>query len=150
MATTGAAVAFLARDSREKLQALEADGENALDAGDLGAFGAGGESGGGAAGAGAASAADAVDEVLGNLRKIVIDHVGDPFDVNAAGGHIGGHQDAILAFLESAQRLVALVLAAVAVNGRGLDAARAQFLGEAVGAVLGAGEDQERAFFLPA
>src|SRR3546814_14406674 len=44
--------------------------------------------------------------------------------------------------LELGQRLFALRLALVAVNGRGLNARRAQMLHHAVSAMLGAGEHQ--------
>jgi hypothetical protein len=49
--------------------------------------------------------------------------VGDAFHVDAARGHIGGHQDAVIAILETLQRLVALVLAAIAMDGGALKAA---------------------------
>ena len=93
-----------------------------LDFADFGTLGPRAEGGGDAAGPGAAGASHAVDEVLGHLREIVVHDVGDAFDVNAAGGHIGGHQDAIPAVLESVQGLVALVLRAAAVNAGGLHA----------------------------
>ncbi len=76
-----------------------------------------GESGSRSGGARASGAADAMNEVLRNLRKIVVHHVRDSFHVNAAGRHIGRHQHPIVAVLEAAQRLVALALAAVAVDG---------------------------------
>ena len=69
------------------------------------------ERGGGSAKPGASGTAHAMNEILGHLRQIVIDHVRDAFDVHSAGGDIGGHQDAIAAFLESAQRHIALGLA---------------------------------------
>ena len=103
------------------------------------------ERGGGAARARAAGAADAMDEVFGHLRQVVIHHVRDALHVDAAGGHVGGHQDAIVAVLKALERLVALILAAVAVDGGGLRAAERELLRQPVGAVLGAGEDQERA-----
>ena len=60
------------------------------------------EGGRGAAGAGASGSSDAMDEVFGNLRQIVVHHVRDAFDVNAARGDVGGDQNAIVAFLEAA------------------------------------------------
>ena len=68
-----------------------------------------------------------MNEVLRDLRKIIIDHVRDPFHVNPAGCDISRHQDPILSLLESTQRLVALVLAAVTVDGSGLYAFLREF-----------------------
>src|SRR5712692_4284868 len=70
------------------------------------------------AGARASRAAHPVDEVLRDLRQIVIHSVSDAFHVDPARGDVSGHQDPIISLLEFAQRLVALVLAAVAVNYR--------------------------------
>src|SRR3954451_5681680 len=122
--------------------------DRALDADDVATLRAGGERRGAAVGAGAAGAADAVDEVLGDLRQVVVDDVRDALDVNAAGGDISGDQDAVVAFLEALQRLVALALAAVAVDRGGLEAALGEPLGQAIGAVLGAGEDEERTLLI--
>ncbi len=115
---------------------------------DLAALGPRAERGRGSTGAGAARSSHAVDEVLGYVGQIVVHHVGNPFHVNASGGDVGGHQNAILAFLEPAQRLVALALGAVAVNARGLHAAAGELLGQAVRSMLGAREHQEGAFLL--
>jgi hypothetical protein len=92
------------------------------------ALGARGKSGGGSGGAGASGAANAVNEVLRDLREIVVHHVSDAFHVNAARGDIGGHQYPIIAVLKAAQRLGALALAAVAVDGRGLQTLARQLL----------------------
>src|SRR6185369_499953 len=43
-----------------------------------------------ALGAGARGAADAVDVALRDVRKVVIEHVADAIDVDAAGGDVGG------------------------------------------------------------
>ncbi len=74
-----------------------------------------------AAEAGAAGAADAVDIRLGVLRDVVIKHVGQLGDIEAAGGYIGRDEYADLARAEAAQRLLARVLALVAVDGQRLD-----------------------------
>src|SRR5438552_18706664 len=87
-------------------------------------------------------------EVLRNLRKIIIRHVRDPFHVNPAGCDVGRHQHPIVSLLESAQRVVALVLAAVAVDCRALYASARELFREPVGAVLGAGEYQKGTLFL--
>ena len=43
-----------------------------------------------ASGAGATCAADPVDKGVRVLRHVVVDHVGNVGDVDAAGGHVGG------------------------------------------------------------
>ncbi len=63
-------------------------------------------------------------------------------DVQAAGGDIGGHQDAHLVGLEVGQGLGAGILALVAMDRGSRQAMLLQVLGQAVGAVLGTGEDQ--------
>ena len=45
----------------------------------------------GAVSARAPSAPDAMHEVFGDLRQIVVHHVGDIIDVNSARGDVGGH-----------------------------------------------------------
>ena len=54
------------------------------------------------------------------LGRIVVDDRVDGFDVQAAGGHVGGHQDGKLAVGEVRQRPLAVGLAEVAVDGRGV------------------------------
>ena len=71
---------------------------------------------------GAAGAAHAMDEVLRHLREVVVHDMGDTVDVNAARGDVGCDQDTAIAILKPTQRLVALVLAAVAMDSRGLHA----------------------------
>jgi hypothetical protein len=97
------------------------DGKRSLDVRHGAAFGARPESRGRSASAGAAGASYSVDEVFRNLRKIVIYDVRDSIDVDAAGSYIGCDQYALVALLESAESLIALVLAAVSVNGGRLD-----------------------------
>ncbi|OFA04350.1 hypothetical protein DUGA2_26240 [Duganella sp. HH101] len=95
-----------------------------------------------AGGAGAAGTADAVHIVLRNVRQVVVDHVRQLVDVDAARGDIGGHQHLQLVVLELGQRLGARRLALVAVDRHGADAVVAQLFDQLVGAVLGAGEHQ--------
>ena len=52
----------------------------------------------------AASAADAVDEIFGHFGQVVIDDMGDVFDVNTARRQVSGYQNAIAALLESRER----------------------------------------------
>ena len=95
--------------------------------------------------AGAGGAPDPVHVVLGHVGQLVVDHVGELVDVEAPGGDVGGHQDAYLAALEARQCPRACALALVAVDGRRRQPVLAELLGEAVGTVLGTGEDEHLA-----
>jgi len=86
--------------------------------------------------------ADAVDVVLGHGGEVEVDDVADAVDVDAAGDDVGRDEDAGAAALEAVERLLALRLRAVAVDGGTRDARAVERLGDAVGAMLGAGEDQ--------
>ena len=55
---------------------------------------------------GPAGAADPVHVGLVVVGALVVDHVGDPLDVDAAGGDVGGDQDVDLALAEPLQRLL--------------------------------------------
>ena len=87
--------------------------EQTLDLADFAALALRAEGGSGTAKPGAAGAAHAVDEIFGQRGQIVIDDVRNALDVQSAGGHVGGYENAVIAFLESAQGLVALRLRAV-------------------------------------
>ena len=56
------------------------------------------------------------------MWQFEIDHRGQVFDVEAAGGHVGGHQHADLARLEVLQCFGTRLLGLVAVDGVGRDA----------------------------
>ena len=90
---------------------------------------------------GTAGAADAVDVALGVVRDVVVDHVADAVDVQAAGGDVGGHQDVQAAVLELVDGALTLVLRDVAVDRGSGESAGAQLLGHFLGLVLGAHED---------
>ncbi len=92
--------------------------------------------------AGARGAADAVDVLLRHVGQLEVEHMADARHVDAARGDVGRDQHLDLADLELAQRALALRLALVAVDRVGGDAGMAEQLHDAVGAVLGAGEDQ--------
>src|SRR5688500_11022908 len=64
-------------------------------------------------GEGAAGAADAMDVIFGVHREIVIHHVRNAVDVDAARGDVGGDEDAHSAGLEVLERAQALVLRAI-------------------------------------
>src|SRR5260370_5602109 len=114
-----------------------------LDAAQLATFAAVAERQGDARGAGARGAADAMNVALGVGRQLVVDDVGHAVDVDAARGEIGGDQHAGLAAAEIVERLLARILALVAVDRLGDDTAVLERLGDPVGAALGAGEDDD-------
>ncbi len=60
--------------------------------------------------------AGAVDVVLHRLRRIEVDDVAHAGDVEAAGGDVGRHQDAVLTFAEALEGLHALSLRQVRVD----------------------------------
>ena len=90
---------------------------------------------------GAAGAADAVQVGLLVLGALVVDHVRDALDVDAARGDVGADQHVDLAVAERAQRLLAGALAEVAVDRAGGEAALLQLVGEVGRGALGAAED---------
>ena len=96
-----------------------------------------------AGGAGTAGTADAVHVVLGRMRQIVVDDGRQLGNVQATGRHVGGHQHLDLAGLEAVQRLQALLLGLVAVDGLGQEAFLLQMAGQTAGTDLGVGEDDD-------
>src|SRR5215216_2496648 len=114
-----------------------------LDALELAALAAVAERQGDARGAGTRGAADAMDVALGVGRQLVVDDVRDARDVDAARGEIGGDQHAGAAAAEVVERLLAGVLRLVAVDRLGAHATILERLGDAIGAALGAGEDDD-------
>ena len=65
---------------------------------------------------------NAVDIALRDIRQFKIDHMRNARHINAARSDIGRHQDLDIAGFEAVQRLLALILRLIAVNGRGLQA----------------------------
>ena len=94
-------------------------------------------------GAGAPSAANAVHVVFRHFRQVVVDHVADAADINAAGGDVGRDQQLHLAGAQLGNGAVALILVQVAVQRRGRMPLCVQLFGQPVGAALGGGEDQD-------
>ena len=80
---------------------------------------------------------------LGNLRQIVVDHVRDAVDVDAARGDVGRDEHVDLVRFEPVERLRARVLALVAVNRRGGDVGVEELSCDAVGRVLHLREDDD-------
>src|SRR6185437_747742 len=96
----------------------------------------------GTVGAGARRPADAVDVALGQIRQLVIDHMRDAVDIDAAGGDVGGDENARFAVAKAGKRTLARGLRFVAVDRLRANPAARQLLSDPVGAVLGAGEDE--------
>ena len=102
----------------------------------------GAETDGGAVGTGAGRAADAVYIGFRHLGQVVVEHMRQLADVNAAGCDVGRHQHLGLSGLESLQSGDAGTLALVAMDGRSRDALLGQVAGDLIRAVLGAAEHQ--------
>ena len=94
-----------------------------------------------AIGAGARGAADAMDIALGDVRKLVIDHMGHAVHIDAAGGDVGGDEHRGASGAEGLERPLALALALVAMDRDGGKADSGEIFGHLVSAALGAGED---------
>src|SRR3984893_9437241 len=95
-----------------------------------------------AGGAGARGAADAVHIGLRYVRQVVVYHMTDAVDIDAARGDVGGDQRPHLALAKRRQHALALALRFVAVDRLGGDAGAHQALHHLVGAGFGPGEDQ--------
>src|SRR5450759_4710801 len=94
---------------------------------------------------GAAGPTGAVQVDLLVLGALVVDHVRDVVDVDAAGGDIGRDQHVHLARTERAERLLAGTLAQVAVDGGGREAAGGELVGDLRRRPLGPGEHDGQA-----
>ena len=92
--------------------------------------------------AGARRPSDAVHIALRLVRNIEIDDVGDAVDIDAARRDVGRDQDRHMALPECGERALPRGLRLVAVDRLGPNAGPRQALGDAIGAVLGAGEDE--------
>ena len=87
-------------------------------------------------------AATAMQIVLVIAWWVEVDNQIDSVDMDAASGNVSRHQDRSTPAGEVIEGTPALGLAAVAVDRPRLDATLVQLLGEAIGAVLGADEEQ--------
>src|SRR6185503_1158744 len=92
--------------------------------------------------AGPAGAADPMDVILGSCRQLVVHDMRQAVDVETACGDLRRDEDGRAALLEVVERADALALRLVAVDGNRVDAVVGQLLGEAVRAVLRAGEHE--------
>jgi len=97
-----------------------------------------------AVGACPARATDAMYIRFGYVRQFVVDHVRQVVDVNAACGDVGCYQYAGVLRFEVAQRALTGALRFVSVDGLGTHTGVIQVTGHAVGAMLGAREDEGR------
>ena len=87
---------------------------------------------------------DAVHVGLGIVRDVVVQNMGDAFDVQPARRDVGGDQDVGRAVLERVDRSLADRLRNVAVDGGRREPAGTQLLGHLFGGLLGAHEDDHR------
>ncbi|EPH41686.1 putative ATP-dependent RNA helicase RhlE [Streptomyces aurantiacus JA 4570] len=108
---------------------------------DLAALVRQGEGDDGAAAAGAGGTARAVQVVLVVARRVHVQDQVDAVDVDAAGGDVGGDQGVDVALLEVREDARTGALRHAAVQRVGLHTGVAELLGDAVGAQLGAYED---------
>ncbi|OIQ69459.1 hypothetical protein GALL_489410 [mine drainage metagenome] len=113
----------------------------ALDGAQQMALARGDEQDGVAAASGPAGAADAVDIAFGVGRNVVVHHVADAFHVQAACGHVGGHQDVELPVLEALHHPLAQRLRHIAVERGDGEAAGGQLFRQLFRGLLGAGEN---------
>ena len=86
-----------------------------------------------------------MDEVFRDFRDIIINDVGDVRNIDAAGGYVRGDEDAVMAFREAFEGLIALRLRAVSVNLRGRVTGADETGSYAICTMLGANEDQKAA-----
>ena len=87
--------------------------------------------------------ADPVDVILGMTGEVVVDDVGNTLHVDSPGSDIGGHQDPDTSALKVLQRPQPLVLGSVGVKGGHGNSFFFKTPGDPVGAVFGAGKDQD-------
>ena len=92
----------------------------------------------------AARAADAVHVNFGRRRQVEVDHVRHVVDVEAARGHVGGHQDVGLLAAKQLHHAVALLLHHPAVQRLSAVAVRVEVVGELVHIQPRAAEDDRR------
>ena len=81
-------------------------------------------------------------------RKIKIDNVSDPVDVDSAGRNIGGDQDPNLSILEILQGPGSLILTTVGMNGARRDLVPTELPGYAISSVFGPGKDKDGVHFV--
>ena len=113
----------------------------AFDVADEEHLSAAGEGNADSAASGAPGAPDAVHVVFRVVGEIEIEHHLDVVDIDAAGRHVGGHQEAESAGAELAHNAVAGGLGHAAVDAVGRVARAHELLGQFIHHALGVGED---------
>lgn len=98
------------RHSPDLLDLGEGDAEFLFELGDLLALAGIDEGDGGSLFSGAGGAAAAVGVVFDLLWELVVDDEGEPLDIDATGGDVGGDEDAGALVLEAAHNFIALAL----------------------------------------
>src|SRR5215472_18936305 len=92
--------------------------------------------------AGSSRAANTMNERFGYLRKVIVNDMGDVLYVNAAGGHIGRDEHAVLPSLKSGQCCSSLGLRTVPVDHRRIDSLAVEALSNSLCAAFSSREDQ--------
>ena len=119
---------------------LQAGAGQALDLAELGLLLGGQEGHGLPVAPGAPGTPDAVHVGLGLAGDVEVDHQADTVHVQAAGGHVGGHQHVQGAGAQALDQALTLTLGDVPGDGGGLDAPAGQLEGHVLGRGLGAHE----------
>src|SRR5690606_33682992 len=91
---------------------------------------------------GAAGTANAVHIVSRHVGQFEVHHMGQLFDIQTAGGDIGGHQHGNVAAFEVGQCTGTGALTFIAVNGGSGNVVFLQMFGQTVSAVFGTGKHQ--------
>src|SRR5215467_8265145 len=130
------------------MEALHFETKDAFEVEDFGTLVSGEESGGHAMLPCPTGAADSMNEIFGEFGEVVVDHVRDVLDVDAARSEVGGNEHADATGLKVCKSGGALGLRAITVNHGSGDAVAIKRFGETVGKALGASKDQATASFL--
>ncbi len=85
-----------------------------------------------------------MDVILCHKREFEVNHVVEIRDIEAAGRHVGGDQRLQGAGAKLQQHLLPCALRQIAVEGQRIDARLAKLLGQFVGPLAGAAEDEGR------
>ena len=83
-----------------------------------------------------------MDIVLMVRWEVIVHDMSDPVDVDAARGDIRGHKNTDLSIAEFIEGAEALVLGAIGMDGSRCDTGLLETPGNAVGSMLGAGENE--------
>src|SRR5450830_730651 len=113
----------------------------ALDTFDVHAFSMIDQRHGNAVAAGTTGTADTVHVIFREFRQIVVEHVGDAWHVDTAGGDVSSNQNPDLAATQAVQCTVACALMHVAMQCGSSETGDVQTVGDGVGITLGSGED---------